>query len=38
MGLRYQPLESLTLRGSVSRGFRAPSLPEITSSTAVSYS
>lgn len=38
LGLRYQPLQSLTLRGSVSRGFRAPSLPEITSSTAVSYS
>ncbi|WP_225547037.1 TonB-dependent receptor plug domain-containing protein [Chromobacterium violaceum] len=37
LGLRYQPLQSLTLRGSVSRGFRAPSLPEITSSTAVSY-
>ncbi|KIA80386.1 TonB-dependent receptor [Chromobacterium piscinae] len=38
LGLRYQPLESLTLRGSVSKGFRAPSLPEITQSTAVSYS
>ncbi|WP_233492806.1 TonB-dependent siderophore receptor [Chromobacterium sp. ATCC 53434] len=37
LGLRYQPLQSLTLRGTLSRGFRAPSLPEITSSTAVSY-
>lgn len=36
--LRYQPLDWLLLRGSFSRGFRAPSLPEITNSTAVSYS
>ncbi|SFS04937.1 iron complex outermembrane recepter protein [Dyella sp. OK004] len=36
--LRYQPLDWLLLRGSYSRGFRAPSLPEITHSTAVSYS
>ncbi|MFC5741997.1 TonB-dependent receptor plug domain-containing protein [Dyella tabacisoli] len=35
--LRYQPLDWLLLRGSYSRGFRAPSLPEITHSTAVSY-
>ncbi len=37
LSARFQPSESLVLRGSVSRGFRAPSLPEITSSTAVSY-
>jgi len=36
--LRYQPLDWLLLRGSYSRGFRAPTLPEITNSTAVSYS
>ncbi|KAF1004793.1 MAG: Colicin I receptor [Luteibacter sp.] len=36
--LRWQPLEWLLVRGSFSRGFRAPSLPEITNSTAVSYS
>ena len=35
--LRYQPLDWLLLRGSFSRGFRAPSLPEITHSTAISY-
>ncbi|GLQ99804.1 TonB-dependent receptor plug domain-containing protein [Dyella mobilis] len=35
--LRYQPLDWLLLRGSFSRGFRAPSLPEITHSTAVAY-
>ncbi|GGY15340.1 TonB-dependent receptor plug domain-containing protein [Paludibacterium paludis] len=37
LAIRYQPLDSLVLRGSVSRGFRAPSLPEITNSTGVSY-
>lgn len=36
--LRWQPEDWLLLRGSFSRGFRAPSLPEITNSTAVSYS
>ena len=35
--LRYEPFNWLLLRGTVSRGFRAPSLPESTSSTAVSY-
>jgi iron complex outermembrane receptor protein len=35
--LRYQPLDWLLLRGSFSRGFRAPSLPEITHSTAIAY-
>ncbi|WP_243041632.1 TonB-dependent receptor [Dyella sedimenti] len=35
--LRWQPLDWLLLRGSFSRGFRAPSLPEITNSTSVSY-
>lgn len=35
--LRYEPTNWLLLRGTASRGFRAPSLPEITNSTAVSY-
>lgn len=35
--LRYQAAQWLLLRGTVSRGFRAPSLPEITNSTSVSY-
>ncbi|MDC8760192.1 TonB-dependent receptor [Janthinobacterium fluminis] len=35
--LRYQAADWLLLRGTVSRGFRAPSLPEVTNSTAVSY-
>ncbi|SHM86238.1 iron complex outermembrane recepter protein [Duganella sacchari] len=35
--LRYEPYQWLLLRGTASRGFRAPSLPEITNSTAVSY-
>ncbi|WP_332861560.1 TonB-dependent receptor [Janthinobacterium svalbardensis] len=34
---RYQAAPWLLLRGTVSRAFRAPSLPEITDSTAVSY-
>jgi iron complex outermembrane recepter protein len=34
---RYQAAAWLLLRGSASRGFRAPSLPEITKSSAVSY-
>lgn len=34
---RYQAAPWLLLRGTVSRAFRAPSLPEITNSTAVSY-
>ena len=34
---RYQAAPWLLLRGTLSRGFRAPSLPEITQSTAVSY-
>ncbi|MGK5018255.1 TonB-dependent receptor [Janthinobacterium sp. HLS12-2] len=34
---RYQAAPWLLVRGTVSRGFRAPSLPEITQSTAVSY-
>lgn len=36
-GARYQAAPWLLLRGTVSRAFRAPSLPEITDSTAVSY-
>jgi iron complex outermembrane receptor protein len=35
--LRYEPFNWLLLRGTASRGFRAPSLPESTNSTAVSY-
>ena len=35
--VRYQAAPWLLLRGTASRGFRAPSLPEITSSTSVSY-
>lgn len=35
--LRWQPLDSLLLRGSFSRGFRAPSLPEIAPGQTVSY-
>ncbi|QPF75419.1 TonB-dependent receptor [Roseateles sp. DAIF2] len=35
--LRFQPLDWLLLRANLSRGFRAPSLPEITQSTGVSY-
>ncbi|OEZ56550.1 TonB-dependent receptor [Duganella sp. HH105] len=35
--LRYEAVPGLLLRGTVSRGFRAPSLPEITNSNSVSY-
>lgn len=35
--VRYQAAQWLLLRGTLSRGFRAPSLPEITNSTSVSY-
>lgn len=35
--LRYQPTAWLVLRGNASQGFRAPSLPENTQSTGVSY-
>jgi len=35
--LRYAAAPWLLLRGTVSRGFRAPSLPEITNSNSVSY-
>lgn len=35
--LRWQPLDSLLLRGSFSRGFRAPSLPEIAPGQTISY-
>lgn len=37
VALRWQPLDSLLLRGSFSRGFRAPSLPEIAPGQTVSY-
>jgi iron complex outermembrane receptor protein len=35
--LRWQPLESLVLRGSVTAGFRAPSLPEISNASSTSF-
>ncbi|MBJ7310389.1 TonB-dependent receptor [Rugamonas sp. CCM 8940] len=35
--VRYQAAQWLLLRGTASRGFRAPSLPEITNSSSVSY-
>lgn len=35
--VRWQPQPWLLVRGTASRGFRAPSLPEITNSTSVSY-
>ncbi|WUR13784.1 TonB-dependent receptor [[Empedobacter] haloabium] len=35
--VRWQAAQWLLLRGTASRGFRAPSLPEITNSTSVSY-
>ncbi|WP_230427359.1 TonB-dependent receptor [Collimonas humicola] len=37
LSLRFQPTDWLLLRSTASRGFRAPSLPEITSSNAISY-
>lgn len=37
LAIRYQAADWLLLRGTVSRGFRAPSFPEITRSTTVSY-
>jgi iron complex outermembrane receptor protein len=38
LGLRWQPLESVLVRASASRGFRAPSLSENSASTMISYS
>lgn len=35
--VRWQAAPWLLVRGTLSRGFRAPSLPEITNSTSVSY-
>jgi len=35
--LRWQPLASLLVRGSFSRGFRAPSLPEVAPGQTISY-
>lgn len=37
LGLRWQPNEDWLLRLNASRGFRAPSLPEIAQSTTISY-
>lgn len=38
LALRWQPLDSLLLRGAFSRGFRAPTLPEIAPGQTVAYS
>ncbi|WP_410209894.1 TonB-dependent receptor [Aquirhabdus sp.] len=38
LSLRYQPTNWLLLRSTLSRGFRAPSLLEITNSSGVGYS
>lgn len=35
--LRWQPVDSLVLRGSVTAGFRAPSLPEISNASSISF-
>ncbi len=35
--LRWQPSSSLTLRTTASRGFRAPSLPEISNASSLSF-
>ena len=37
LSLRYQPFDMLTLRGSYSLGFEAPSLPEISHSSATYF-
>ncbi len=37
LSLRYQPIDMLTLRGSYSLGFEAPSLPEISHSSATYF-
>jgi len=37
LGLRWQPLDALLVRAAVSRGFRAPSLSENSTSTNISY-
>lgn len=37
LSLRWQPLDSLVFRGSVSAGFRAPSLPEISNASSTSF-
>lgn len=37
IGLRWQPLDSLLVRASASKGFRAPSLSENSDSTSIAY-
>jgi iron complex outermembrane receptor protein len=37
LSLRWQPTDILTMRGSYTLGFRAPSLPEISHSSATSF-
>ena len=37
LGLRWQPLDSLLVRASASKGFRAPSLSENSDSTSIAY-
>lgn len=37
LSLRYQPFSMLVLRGSISAGFRAPSLPEISNASSTAF-
>ena len=37
IGLKYTPVETLALRGNIGKGFRAPTLPEISPSTATFF-
>jgi len=37
LSLRWQPLDILTMRGTYTLGYRAPSLPEISNSSATSF-
>jgi len=37
LSLRYQPIDMLVLRGSISAGFRAPSLPEISNASSTAF-
>ena len=37
VGLKYTPIDTVALRGNVGKGFRAPTLPEISPSTATFF-
>ena len=37
VGIKYTPIDTLALRGNVGKGFRAPTLPEISPSTATFF-